>query len=54
MKRIANRERIITSLVSNGFSRSEASKYAKSLRLEKNERRITKLVVNGGIKREYI
>lgn len=54
MDRIENRTGVIASLVSSGFSRSEAREYTKTLRLEKKERRITKLVVNGGIKREYI
>jgi Holliday junction resolvasome RuvABC DNA-binding subunit len=54
LDRIENRAGIIASLVNNGFSRSEASEYVKALRLERKERRITKLVKNAGIKRAYI
>lgn len=47
-------QRIIASLVSNGFSREESREYVKNKALQRKELRETRLVRTGGIKRVRI
>lgn len=54
MNRTEKRTEILACLRNNGFSRAESRQYLRSIKLEAKERRNTRLVRNGGIRRVRI